>query len=96
MEDLESRLAALEQAHHRNRQRIAANSQLLRAILAMLVFSAIAWGLPIASVKWSGREFEFSRDTDNHVLPIVGGLVAASLFLGDKPIDLLRKILKKG
>jgi hypothetical protein len=96
MDDLESRMKALEDGHLANRSRIQENRQFIRASLAAIVFGAIVWGIPIAHVKWDGDDgFEFKRDTTSPELVIIGGLIAASLFMGDKPIDLLRSMLNK-
>lgn len=95
MEELEARVRALEEGHNRNRSRIDQNRKVVRASLAVLVFGAIVWGVPIASVKWNEDELHFTRDTTNPELVIIGGLVAASLFMGDKPIDLLKAIVNK-
>ena len=95
MEDLEARVRALEEGHNLNRSRIDQNRNGVRTLLAVAVFGAIVWGVPIASVKWNGDELHFTRDTTNPELVIIGGLVAASLFMGDKPIDLLKAIVNK-
>jgi hypothetical protein len=97
LQEAQHRIQSLEENHNKNRQKIQENQQGVRASLAVLVFSAIVFGLPVASVKWSGddRKFEFTRDTVSPHLVIIGGLVAAALFAGDKPIDLLRSILNK-
>lgn len=98
MEDLEAlkaRVRVLEEGHNRNRSRIEQNRNGVRTSLAMLVFAAIVWGVPIASVKWNDDEFHFTRDTTSPELVIIGGLVAASLFMGDKPMDLLKAIVNK-
>lgn len=88
MDDLESRIKMLEDGHKANRAGV-------RTSLAVLVFGAIVWGVPIAAVKWNNEEFEIKRDTTSPELVIIGGIVAASLFMGEKPIDLLRSIVSK-
>lgn len=95
LEALEARVRALEEGHNRNRSRIEQNRNGVRTSLAVLVFGAIVWGVPIASMKWSNDEFHFTRDTTNPELVLIGGLVASSLFMGDKPIDLLKAILQR-
>lgn len=95
LEALKARVELLEEGHNRNRSRIEQNRNGVRTSLAVLVFGAIVWGVPIASVKWNDDELHFTRDTTNPELVIIGGLVAASLFVGDKPIDLLKAILQR-
>lgn len=93
--DLESRIKALEDGHQRNANRIARNREGVRTSLAVLVFMVIVFGFPIASAKWSGGDFEFTRDTESPELVIIGGLAAAAIFMGDKPIDLLKLWMRK-
>lgn len=101
--DIETRLKALEEenqilrdGHNRNRDRITRNQQGIKTSLAVLVFIAIVFGLPIAEVKWQGKDdFSFTRDTASPVNVIIGGLAAAALFLGDSPAELLNKLLGK-
>lgn len=92
---LESQLKKLTDGHKANRDRIQENRAGIRTSLAVLVFGAIVWGIPIASVKWSNDEFHFTRDTTSPELVMIGGLVAVSLFAGEKPIDLIRSIIEK-
>lgn len=92
---LETQLKELTDGHKTNRDRIQENRAGVRASLAVLVFGAIVWGIPIASVKWSDDEFHFTRDTTSPELIVIGGLVASSLFAGEKPIDLIKSMIQK-
>lgn len=97
-------MEALTKGYEKNRDRIQSNRDGIQAVqagigavktgvrtlLALTAFGAIVWGIPIAEVKWSGEEFSFTRDTTDPSLVIVGGLVAAAVVSGDKPIDLLK------
>lgn len=93
-DDVESRLKALEDGHNRNREKINQNRQGVKTSMAVLVFMAIVFGLPIAEFKWQGRDnFSITRDTVSPINVIIGGLVASALFVGDSPKDLLKALL---
>jgi hypothetical protein len=95
IETLESRIAELEEGHGRHRDRIRDIRKGVRTALAMIAFVAVVFGIPIATMEWDGREVSISRDTANTELILIGGLLAASLFMGEKPTDLIKSILTK-
>lgn len=95
IEELEVRITALEEGHKRHRDRIKENRTGIRASLAVLVFAAVVWGVPIASIKWNNEEFHFTRDTTSPELVLIGGLLAASLFMGSSPTDLIKSIITR-
>jgi hypothetical protein len=46
-------------------------------------------------MKWDGKEISISRDTANPELILIGGLLAASVFMGEKPRDLIKAIVAR-
>lgn len=85
--ELRDRLAALETGHGRNRSWI-------KLSMATLVFSVIVFGLPVAKFRWEGRNnFEFQRDTASPEYVLLGGLVAAAIFMDGNASELAGKIL---
>lgn len=92
---LKEQVEELTKGYKVNRDRIKAIQTAVRALLAMAGFGAIVWGIPIASLKWNGEEFSFTRDTTSPELVVVGGLVAAALVSGEKPSDLLKAIVQR-
>jgi hypothetical protein len=85
--ELRERLAVLEAGHGRNRSRI-------KLSMATLVFSVIVFGLPVAKFRWEGKDnFEFQRDTASPEYVLLGGLVAAALFMDGNATELVGKVL---
>ena len=67
----------------------------VRTLFAAVAFGVVVIGVPIAEGQWNGKEFSFTRDTSNPWIAFGGGLVAASLFAGEKPSDLLKLFIPK-
>lgn len=100
--DLESRIKALEDenvalkaGHEVNRNRIKQNRSRFQVLLSLAAFMAVAIGGPIASIKWtnSTKEFELTRNMSPE-FTIIGAVIAASLFAGDKPKELLKLLIQ--
>lgn len=93
---LQARIEALEAGHNRNRDRIKSGTSIAKAALATMAFSAIVFGLPIAEMKWQGRDnFSITRDTASPELVIAGALAAAAIFVDGNPSEIIKLILRR-
>lgn len=92
---LEQRIESLFKGYQQNRDRIKAIQMGLRVLLAVVMFGAIVWGIPIVEVKWSGTALSITKGATSTELIIAATLVSAAIVSGEKPIDLIKLVLQK-